>query len=251
MKFIKIERFQGIVFPLGLLLFWFLAAHLGWIDKVIFPPPEKVFKTAIELFKKGDLIGNVQISLFRVLTGFFLGTAAGLIFGAAIGFSRGIEKLFAPLFHAIRQVPLLGWIPLIILWCGIGEASKIVLIGMSAFYPVVLNTFEGIRSVKKEYIEVAQVFEFSRRRLLWDVILPSAMPQIFTGIRLSLGKSWMLVVGAEIFIVAKGGIGDMMWEARDRFHMDIVLVGLITVGLVGFAFNQIIALIESRFLIWR
>ena len=168
-----------------------------------------------------------------------------------MGFFRIIEKTVGPFFHAFRQVPLLGWVPLIVLWAGIGEAGKIVLIALGASYPVAMNTFQGIRSVKKEFIEVARVFEFSNRRLLAAVILPSALPEILTGLRLALSKSWMMVVGAEIFIAANGGIGDMMWDARDRFHMDIVMVGFILIGCIGFLLNQGILWVEEYSLGWR
>ena len=151
----------------------------------------------------------------------------------------------------MRQVPLLGWIPLIILWCGIAETSKVVFIAIGAFYPMVLNTFEGIRGVPHDYIEVARVFEYSRLGMLRRFILPAALPNIMTGVRMSLGISWMLVVGAEIFTRTDGGIGDMMWNGREQFRMDIVFVGIVTVGLVGSLINEMVRIAESRLIIWR
>jgi sulfonate transport system permease protein len=168
-----------------------------------------------------------------------------------MGLSRPIEKLVSPIFHGIRQVPLVGWIPLIILWFGIGEISKIVFIAIGAFYPVVINTFEGIRNVPKQYVEVAQVFEYGKFKLLQKVILPASLPSILTGIRFSLTVSWMLVVGAELFMVASAGIGNMISEAREYFRMDIVIVGIIVIGIIGLLMNQFVGLVETRLLRWR
>jgi sulfonate transport system permease protein len=248
---IKLEKFKGVIVPFLLLLSWWTIAHMKLFPDYLCPAPGKVTSTAIRLYKSGDLVFNIKMSLFRVVGGFVIGSAVGFIIGASMGFFRIVEKIVGPLFHAFRQVPLLGWVPLIVLWAGIGEAGKIVLIALGASYPVALNTFQGIRSVKKEFIEVARVFEFSNYLLLTTVILPSALPEILTGLRLALNKSWMMVVAAEIFIAAKGGIGDMMWDARDRFHMDIVIVGFILIGLIGFALNESILLIENSFLSWR
>jgi sulfonate transport system permease protein len=221
------------------------------ISPQILPPPGKIIATFIQLIKNGVLILNLKESLFRVTKGFLLGTSAGLALGILMGLSRPIEKLVSPIFHGIRQVPLVGWIPLIILWFGIGEISKIVFIAIGAFYPVVINTFEGIRNVPKQYVEVAQVFEYGKFKLLQKVILPASLPSILTGIRFSLTVSWMLVVGAELFMVASAGIGNMISEAREYFRMDIVIVGIIVIGIIGLLMNQFVGLVETRLLRWR
>jgi sulfonate transport system permease protein len=245
------KKSQGIVLPLIILVTWGIIFHLKIISPALLPAPVKVISTFISLIRSGDLAFNLKVSLIRVITGFLIGMLAGFILGTLMGLSRTVEKLVGPLFHAIRQVPLLGWIPLIVLWCGIGEISKVVLISIGVSYPLVLNTFEGIRSVKKEYIEVGEVFEFNRITLFRKIIFPAALPSILTGIKLGSSKAWMMVVGAEIFIVAAGGIGDMMWEAREHFRMDIVMVGVIVIGIIGFIINQLVRLLEARFLRWR
>lgn len=247
----KLKGLKGAVVPLLMISIWWGLAHAKFFPDYLCPMPEKVIGTAIRLYASGELVFNIKMSLFRVISGFAIGAGIGFILGAGMGFFRIIEKTVGPFFHAFRQVPLLGWVPLIVLWAGIGEAGKIVLIALGASYPVAMNTFQGIRSVKKEFIEVARVFEFSNRRLLAAVILPSALPEILTGLRLALSKSWMMVVGAEIFIAANGGIGDMMWDARDRFHMDIVMVGFILIGCIGFLLNQGILWVEEYSLGWR
>ncbi len=245
------ERFRGVILPLVILVIWEVISRWGIVPSSILPSPGKVIDTFVELIKNGNLVFNIKASLIRVLKGFLVGGSIGFILGILMGLSRTIEKLVSPIFHSIRQVPLLGWIPLIILWFGIGEISKIVFISIGAFYPMVLNTFEGIRSVPKEYVEVAKVFEYDKLNLLRKVILPTALPSILTGIRFSLSVSWMLVVGAEIFTVSAGGIGDMIWEAREHFRMDVVFVGIIVIGIIGLLMNQFVGLIETRLLRWR
>ncbi|MDD5465161.1 MAG: ABC transporter permease [Candidatus Omnitrophica bacterium] len=245
------EKFQSSFVFWVLLAIWWAAAGWKLVSPAILPAPSQVVSTFIDLVKNGILIFNLKASLLRVISGFLIGASIGFVLGVLMGLSKIIEKLVAPSFHAIRQVPLLGWIPLIILWCGIGEISKIVFIALGAFYPVVLNTFQGIRSVKKEYIELSQVFEYSKIKLLRKVVFPAALPSILTGIRFSLSVSWLLVVGAEMFTAAAGGIGSMMTEGREQWRMDIVFVGIIVIGVIGFIMNNSIGLLERRFLRWR
>lgn len=247
----KRVKFQGFILPLIILIIWWAISYWKIISPNVLPAPGKVIDTFILLFGSGDLTFNIKMSFLRIIKGFFLGITVGFILGILMGISRTTEKLVGPLFHAIRQVPLLGWIPLIIIWGGMGEVSKVVFIAFGGFYPVVLNTFEGIRGVSKQYVEVAKVFEYGKVNLLRKVILPAALPSIFTGIRSGLSISWMLVVGAEIFTVTAGGIGAMMWEAREHFRMDIVIVGVIIIGIIGLIMNQLVGLLEARFLRWR
>jgi sulfonate transport system permease protein len=247
----KQKGIHGIALPLIMIISWEIISRWKIISPAILPPPAKIVSTFISLLKDGVLIFNLKTSLVRVTEGFLIGTSAGLVLGILMGLSKTIEKMVGPLFHAIRQVPRVGWIPLIIIWFGIGEISKIVFISMGAFFPTVLNTFQGIRSVGKEYIEVAQVFEYNQIRLLQKVILPAALPSIFTGVRFSLSVSWMMVVAAELFMATSAGIGNMLAEGREHSRMDIVIVGIIVIGIIGLFMNQFVGLIETRLLRWR
>lgn len=246
-----IEHWRAFFSFALLLALWQVVAWLGLVNPKFLPAPGEVAATFVELLRAGTWQRELLRSCWREVQGVVLGIVAGLLLGIAMGLSRMVEKLFGPLYHAMRQVPLLGWIPLIILWCGIAETSKVVFIAIGAFYPMVLNTFEGIRGVPHDYIEVARVFEYSRFAMLRRFILPAALPNIMTGVRMSLGISWMLVVGAEIFTRTDGGIGDMMWNGREQFRMDIVFVGIVTVGLVGSLINEMVRIAESRLVIWR
>jgi sulfonate transport system permease protein len=215
------------------------------------PSPEKTVETFRQLLANGDIAINVKASLLLVLKGFVIGTLMGLVLGSLMGLSRTFEKLIGPTFHAIRQVPLLGWIPLIVLWFGVGSQSKVVFISIGAAYAVALNTCEGIKGVPQHYKEIAQVFDYSKLRLFLKVILPAALPSILTGIRVGLGVIWALLVAAEVLTTTSAGIGTMISEGRENFRMDIAVVGIIVIGAIGLAMNQSVTFLERHLLRWR
>ncbi|HEX9080543.1 MAG TPA: ABC transporter permease [Desulfuromonadaceae bacterium] len=245
------QKGRGIVIPAVVVAVWWLAAESGWVSPYLLPPPEKVIATLLTMLQEGRIIDNLALSLGKVLKGFLLGTGAGFALGVMMGLSATLEKLIAPLFNGIRQVPVLGWIPILILLFGLSELAKVVFIALGAFYPMALNTFDGCRQLKKEYLEVARVFQYGRIGQMWRFTLPSAVPSILAGIRSSLSEAWLLVIGAEIFFKTAGGIGDMMWEAKEKVRMDVVFITILVVGLVGYVLNQGIGLLEGRLLRWR
>ncbi len=153
-----------------------------------------------------------------------------------------------PSFHTVKQISLFAWIPLISVWFGLGDAAKVAFLSLAAFFPVVLNTFEGIRAVPADLLEVARVLRFTRTQVLWRVVLPSAAPSIFAGIHLGLIYAWLATLGAEYLLVSGQGIGNTMTDGRENFWMDLVIFGVIVVGLVGFTLNWIASRIESRLL---
>ncbi len=242
---------RGWVLPLVLLALWWAAVRFGWSKSPLLVPVEKVWATAVEQAVTGQLWDALRASLWRDLAGFSIGASAGLVFGTALGLSRLFENLVGPSFHTLKQISLFAWIPLISVWFGLGDAAKVAFLSLAAFFPVVLNTFEGIRSVPRDFIEVARVFEFSRWQLLRRVVLPSASPSIFAGIHLGLIYAWLATLGAEYLLVAGKGIGNTMIDGREHFWMDLVLFGVIVVGLVGFTLNWIASRIEARLLAWR
>jgi sulfonate transport system permease protein len=246
-----LQKSRGLVIPLVILIAWWLATRNAGTPSRLLPPPGQVWLSLLVLLQEGKIAVNLQQSLAKVVMGFLVGIGAGFILGALMGLSRTLEKLLGPLFNAVRQVPILGWIPLLILWFGQTELAKVIFIALGALYPMALNTFDGSRQLKKEYLEVARVFEYGRLRLLWRFTLPSAMPSILAGIRVSLSEAWLLVIGAEIFFKARGGIGDMMWEAKERVRMDVVFITILIIGLIGYLLNHAMGLLESRLLRWR
>lgn len=242
---------RGWVLPLLLLGLWWAATEFRWVESKLLVSPAAVWQRAVAYTASGELAVALASSLWRDLAGFAIGSTTGLLFGTLLGLSRGFERALGPSFHTLKQISLFAWIPLISVWFGLGDAAKVAFLSLAAFFPVVLNTFEGIRSVPRELIEVARVLRFSRAQLLWRVVLPGASPSIFAGIHLALIYAWLATLGAEYLLVAGKGIGNTMIDGREHFHMDLVLFGVVVVGLVGFTLNWIATRIENRLLAWR
>ncbi len=242
-----IKTAMGLIIPVVIVLAWAAVAQ----DDSIVSSPRQVYSTIVESLESGFLLTNLLISFSRVMQGFLFGSVFGLVLGILTGSSTLADKIISPFFHAIRNVPVVGWVPLFIIWFGFGDLSEIMLISVGAFYPTVLNTYQGIRSVSRNYVEVGRIFSFKGLKIFGRIVLPSALPSIVTGIRISLSNAWMLVVVAEIFGITAGGVGNMMNDAREAFRMNIVIMGIITIGTVGILLNQILSLIERRILAWR
>lgn len=242
---------RGAALPGLIVLFWWMAYALHWTDSKLFVPVGKVLETGWRLAAGGDLWIALGVSLLRDLAGFGIGAAAGLTVGILLGLSRWSRMLFGPTLHTVKQISLFAWIPLIMVWFGLGETSKIVFISMAVFFPVLLNTFEGVGSVSTELVEVARVLVFSRRQLITRIVIPSAMPSIFTGIYLGLIYSWLATLGAEYMLTSGVGIGNLLNDGRENFLMDQVILGVAMVGAVGFLLSWIAGLMERRMLRWR
>lgn len=242
---------RGWVIPLALLAVWWTAARFGWSTSPLLVAPGKVWQTAVQQVVSGNVFAALGASLWRDLVGFAIGAALGLLFGALLGSSRLAEKLIGPSFHTLKQISLFAWIPLLSVWFGLGDAAKVAFLSLAAFFPVVLNTFEGIRGVPPDLLEVARVLKFTSAQRWRKVILPAASPSIFAGIHLGLIYAWLATLGAEYLLVSGQGIGNLMIDGRENFWMDMVLFGVFVVGLVGFTLNWIASLIETRALAWR
>ena len=242
---------RGWVIPGALLVLWWASVWLGWSHSPLLVAPGKVWQTGVDQVLGGQLFAALAASLWRDLAGFAIGTSAGLAVGALLGASRLAETLIAPSFHTVKQISLFAWIPLLSVWFGLGDAAKVAFLSLAAFFPVVLNTFEGIRSVPPELLEVGQVLKFTRAQRWRKLILPAASPSIFAGIHLGLIYAWLATLGAEYLLVSGQGIGNLMIDGREQFRMDEVLLGVLVVGLVGFTLNWIAGRIEARALAWR
>jgi len=242
---------RGIVVPLAILALWQIITYFKLANVHLLASPSAVVKSFITQSKEGELFPQLLASLERDFSGFILGTAAGLLFGSALGLSRIFDRLFGSSFDAAKQVAVFAWIPLISVWFGSGEPAKVVFISLAAFYPVVVNTYEGIRSASREHVEVARAFRFSRLQTFRNVVLPAALPSIFSGVHLALIYSWLGTLGAEYLLAPGPGIGNLMIDGRESLAMDKVLLGVIIAGLVGFTLNSVAARAEAFFLRWR
>jgi sulfonate transport system permease protein len=244
------DKLLALIVPLLVLIAWQSAVSQHLFSELILTPPLTLVNTLVELARSGELTTNILASLKRVVTGFLLGASSGFILGVVMALSPVMKRVLAPLVKALQQVPEFAWMPLIILWFGIDEFPKILFVAIGAFYPMVFNTYQGVSGVPEKYHELARVFDYKSFRYMAKVIIPSALPSIITGIRLSLGLSWMFVVGAELF-GSDSGVGYMMTWGRQLFQIDIVIAGLVVIGTIGFIMNALLQVAENRFLQWR
>jgi sulfonate transport system permease protein len=236
--------------PLLLIVVWELFSKNGFIRPTILPPPSNIWLVLVDMTTSGELPKHLLVSLVRVIKGFSAGAILGLVAGVLIGLSPRVERALVLITGLLRPIPIIAWVPVLILWMGIDEASKITVIAIGSFWPVLLNVVHGIRNTDKKYVEVATILEKSRWTLLTKVVLPSALPSIFTGIRIGIGIAWMSVVGAEL-IAASSGVGYMIMYARELSQADVMLVGVISIGITGLLIDFIIRTLETRLLKWN
>ncbi|WP_082945814.1 ABC transporter permease [Mycobacterium sp. E1747] len=238
-------EFVRIASPLALLALWQLGSALNVIPQDVLPAPSLIVDAGLELTRSGQLASALHISGIRVLEGLALGGAIGVAAGAAVGLSRWLESTVDPPMQMIRALPHLGLIPLFILWFGIGELPKVLLVALGVVFPLYLNTFSAIRQVDPKLFETADVLGFSFLQRLTRIIVPSAAPQVLVGFRQSLAIAWLTLIVAEQ-INADKGIGFLINNARDFLRIDVIIFGLTVYALLGIATDAIVRLIERR-----
>lgn len=231
--------------PAFLFALWSIGCARGWIAPQILPPPERVYDTFVELARSGDLARNTLISVQRVLLGFGAGTLAGFAIGAALGLSRTLEAYVLPSFNALVQIPVLGWLPFLLLLVGVGEPLKYLLIAHAALVPVTLSTLQGFRQTPASLDEVARVFEYRRWQRIVYLVLPAAVPTLATGVRLAFTKAWLALVVVEL-VASSEGLGYLIVYGRQLFQLDLVMASVVVVGAVGFAMNRLLDALEKR-----
>jgi len=241
---------KGIIFPVFLLVIWELAGLYGWVSDILLPRPSTIFVSFIDLLLTGNLLGHLEISLWRALGGFLIGGGLGLLLGLFVGFNKNMEQTLDPTLQMIRTIPHLAVIPLFILWFGFGETSKILLIAKGAFFPLYVNTFLGIRGVDSKLYAVAKVLKFSKWKQITLLILPAALPNILLGVRLSLGAAWLGLVAAEL-MGSSEGIGYLIMDARQFSQTSIVFVGIIIFAIFGKLSDSLVRYFERKLLKWQ
>lgn len=240
----------SILIPVVVVIFWYYATNYTDISGSILPKISKVGVAFQDLVQKGQLQEDLSVSIGRVVKGYGFSIVLGVLLGTFMGMSKNVWHIFHLTTTTIRQIPMIAWIPLIILWCGIGELSKVVIIVLAAFFPIMVNTLSGISGTPQGYIEVAQLYKLSKWKTFTKVYLPHALPQIFVGLKLGLGTSWMAVVAAEL-IAASSGIGYRLSDARSLMRSDIVIVCMIVIGIIGILMDKIITLIFGVLTPWE
>jgi sulfonate transport system permease protein len=239
-----------VALPLTLIALWQLAFELRLIRPILLPSPLRVAQAFADLAASGDLARHLGISLLRVLEGFVVAALAGLALGVGIGLSRGLDRLTDLTIQLLKPIPPIAWIPLAILWFGIGEGGKVYIIFLGAFFPILVNTIDGIRQTDHRFVELARILEVRRGRFIAQVVLPGALPNIMTGLRVGLMVAWMCVVAAEL-IAASSGVGYLIMDARQMSQTDQVLVGMITIGAMGKVLDVVLKAAERRLITWK
>lgn len=239
----------GLVVPALLLGWWWLWSQSA--SPSAFAPLHEVAATFVLELRDGQLLSDSAATVSRALTGFTLGASAGVLLGVAMAMSRPVETAVGPLFHALRQVPLLGWLPLIGLWLGNGDEAKLLMISLAAFYPSVLNAFSGVSGVDRRYHDVAEVFGFDAEQRFVRVLLPAALPMILTGLSQSLAFAWIGAIGSELLLGTGSGLGATLAMGQAQQRMDIVLVAVAATGALGFALNTLLLRARRHLLRWQ
>lgn len=242
-------NWQGLALPVALLLAWELSVRAGWVAARLLPPPSEIAQTLIELGPQG-LLGHIATSTARVLAGYGLGAALGIAAGALVGLSQRSAAWLNPSFQALRAIPSLAWVPLLLLWLGIDEAPKLALIAIGAFFPVYMGVSSGFRDVDRKLIEVARLYRLSATALVARVLLPAALPAVLTGLRNGLSLAWMFMVAAEL-IAATRGLGYLLTDGRETGRADLVLAAILLLALLGKLSDSAVQWAESRLLAWR
>lgn len=237
--------------PLALLSLWFLATRANADGApALLASPGEVVAAARELATSGELALHLRASVTRLFLGFALGAGIGLVVGVLLGVSRPFAALISPMFNAVRQTPAVAFIPMLVLMFGVEETFKIVLVAKSTLFPIALATSDGIKNIPRAYLEVARVYQVRGIALVRRVVLPAIVPPVVTGVRVALGRSWMVLVAAEI-LAAESGLGQMMEMGRQRLRLDVVLVGVLFTGLAGLVLERGMRAVERRFARWR
>ena len=240
---------KGWLLPCLIVAVLEVVVRAGWIPAYQMPAPSDVAVTLVEL-AHGALGKHVLASVGRVLAGFVIGASLALVFAAWVGLSREAEAYLEPTFAGLRAIPSLAWVPLLLLWLGIDETSKVVLIAIGAFFPVYVNGVAAIRNIDRKLVEVGQMYGFNARRLTLRILLPAAMPGLFTGLRSGLSMAWMFLVAAEL-IAATKGLGYLLSDGRETSRPDIVLAAILALAVLGKLSDGVLAAVERRCVSWR
>ena len=247
MKIYKIFKLKWEITPIIIFLgIWEIIARLNLISGHFFFPPFSTVVTEFWYLTVSGVLGrNFLSSLIRVLIGFSAGSIAGLLMGIIMGWSEVTNKALSPVISLIYPIPALGWLPLLMLWFGIGEILPIAIIFICSFFPILYNTVTGIKNVNKNYIYAARTLGASDIEIITTVVIPLALPNIFTGLRLEAGMAWRVIIAAEMVAIPTG-IGALMMKAESLLRIDIIIVCLIVLGVMCLSFENFFSFLEKK-----
>lgn len=241
----------GLVAPALLLAWWQWFSTSGGASAVAVAPLGAVGDAFVELIENGTIFSDVVSTLTRAFTGFAIGASLGVATGTAMAVWPLLNRVLGPLLHALRQVPMIGWLPLIGLWFGTGEGSELIMVCVGAFFPAMLNTHAGVANVEQRFLDVGEVFRFTVPQRFLRIQLPAAMPLILTGLTQALAFAWIGTLAGELLMGAGGGLGVTLQTAQIQQRLDIILVTVAITAVLGFAINQIIARVRREVLRWQ
>ncbi|PKM30702.1 MAG: ABC transporter permease [Gammaproteobacteria bacterium HGW-Gammaproteobacteria-11] len=242
-------NWRGWVVPLVLLFALEIIVRFGWLPAHQMPAPSSIAITLYDL-AHGNLWSHTLASLARVGSGFAIGAGLAIFIGTWVGLSQRAEAYLEPTFQGLRAIPSLAWVPLLLLWLGIDETPKITLIALGAFFPVYLSLVAGIRNIDRKLIEVGKLYRLPPFELIRRILLPAALPNLFTGLRGALSLAWMFLVAAEL-IAATKGLGYLLTDGRETSRPDIVIAAILVLAVLGKLSDSILKRLEDRALRWR
>lgn len=241
---------QLLLTPVLIVVYWQILASSGLISAYLLPAPLKVWQAAVSMFDTGALQKHIMVSLFRVISGFLLSCLIGVTLAGLVSASIWIERLLSAPITLLRMIPPLAMVPLLILWLGIGNETQLTIIILASVFPIFLNTRDGLRRVDATQKELAKSLSLSPIRYVFSMVIPNAIPSFVTGFRLAFGYSWRALVGAEL-IAASSGLGYLIVDAQEMLRTDEVIVGILTIGILGWILDSIIHASSKKLLARR
>jgi sulfonate transport system permease protein len=248
--FFSKRLYIGVFLPLIIFSLWQSASSYGWIDPIFLPKPINVVKAFVYMLREQSLLGDIWASVSIVGQGFVYGAAVAILLSVAAGLSRTVDLFFGSTINTLRHIPTIAWLPLIVVWLGLGAPAKILIIAKAVFFPIFLNTLQGIRNIDKSYIELASVLKLSKWQLIRKVIFPSVLPSIAVSLRYSAGLAWAIVVVAE-GLSGLEGLGFLIFRSQQLLMTDQLLVCMALIGVIGFAIDRSMYAVQQRLLRWK
>lgn len=241
----------GLVAPLLFLAWWQWQASSGGARALTFAPLQSIGAALVELVADGALARDMFATVSRSLAGLAIGGSLGIAMGVSMAIWRPLDRVLGPLLHAIRQVPLIGWLPLFGLWFGTGQGTELIVVCLSAFFPAMLNSYEGVAHVEQRYLDVGRLYGFTPFQRFRLLLLPAAMPLILTGLTQALAFAWIASIATEILLGAGSGLGVTMQLAQTQQRLDVILVAIIATALLGFGINTLFQRLRRHLLRWQ
>ncbi|MBU5485730.1 ABC transporter permease [Clostridium sp. MSJ-11] len=238
-------KLKGYILIIAIILLWYVGSINNYWTSYILPSPKSVAQSAVTLMASGVLFKHIGHSLIRVLTGFFITLLLAVPLGILFGVNKKIYIYFKPALEFIRHTPPLALVPMLILWFGIGEKSKIIIIILASFFPVFLNTIKGVESCDKKLIEVGKIFDLPKKDIFFKIVIPSALPNILVGMRLGIGYSWRAIIGAEM-VAASSGLGYLILDGQQLSRSDVVIVGILCMGILGSLMDYLFSVLVKK-----